>query len=84
MCTLECRSIVSRISVRVVNWKISGERRLVMIRVFEGGDGWTSCGRSEKSRVSGDLEPDDARERWGDGSVACMFMVASIGRWLLV
>lgn len=48
----------------------------MIIRVFEGGDGSTSGGRSEKSRESGDLEPDDARERCGDGRLACMFMFA--------
>jgi hypothetical protein len=43
-----------------------------MIRVFEGGDGCTRGGRSERSRVSGDLDPEDAREREGDGIVAFM------------
>jgi hypothetical protein len=44
----------------------------VIMRVFEGGDGSTSGGRSERSRESGDLFPDDARERCGDGIAACM------------
>lgn len=51
-----------------------------MIRVFEGGDGSTSGGRSERSIDSGDLERDEARDRCGDGRVACMFMVASMDR----
>jgi hypothetical protein len=41
--------------------------------VFEGGDGSTSGGRSERSSESGDLDPDDARERCGEGICACMF-----------
>jgi hypothetical protein len=44
----------------------------VIMSVFEGGDGSTSGGRSERSRESGDLVPDDARERCGEGIVACM------------
>jgi hypothetical protein len=48
-------------------------RHTVIIRVFDGGDGSTSGGRSEKSRESGDLVPDDARERCGEGMVACIF-----------
>jgi hypothetical protein len=43
------------------------------MRVFDGGDGSTSGGRSERSIESGDLVPDDARERCGEGMVACMF-----------
>lgn len=42
------------------------------MRVFEGGEGSTSGGRSERSRESGDLVPDDALERCGDGNVACI------------
>lgn len=44
----------------------------MMMSVFEGGDGSTSGGRSERSRVSGDLEPDDARERCGVGISTCI------------
>jgi hypothetical protein len=43
-----------------------------MMSVFEGGDGSTSGGRSERSRESGDLLPDDARERCGEGIVTSM------------
>ena len=57
---------------------MSGGEHTVMIRVFDGGDGWTSGGRSERSSESGDLLPDDAREREGDGMVTCMFAVASM------
>jgi hypothetical protein len=49
-----------------------------MINVFEGGDGSTSAGRSERSRESGDLLPDDARERDGDGMATCISAVAII------
>jgi hypothetical protein len=51
-----------------------------MISVFEGGDGSTSGGRSERSIESGDLLPDDARERCGDGAVACMFAIIDVAR----
>jgi len=39
------------------------------MRVLEGGDGWTSGGRSERSRVSGDLfsSVEDCREGLGEG-----------------
>lgn len=47
-----------------------------MINVFEGGDGSTSGGRSERSRDSGDLLPEDARDRDGEGRFACMFATA--------
>jgi hypothetical protein len=47
----------------------------VMMSVFEGGDGSTSGGKSERSRESGDLLRDDALERCGDGMVACMFAI---------
>lgn len=48
----------------------------MIIRVFEGGEGCTSGGRSERSRDSGDLEPELARERDGEGiSTAIVFMV---------
>jgi hypothetical protein len=55
----------------------------VMMSVFEGGDGSTSGGRSEKSRESGDLLPDDARERCGDGRVACMFAIICVAQRVL-
>lgn len=45
----------------------------VIMSVFDGGDGSTSGGKSERSRESGDLLPDDARERCGEGMVACIF-----------
>jgi hypothetical protein len=48
--------------------------------VLDGGDGSTSGGRSERSRESGDLLPDDARERCGDGTVACMFAIKDVAR----
>lgn len=44
------------------------------MRVFEGGDGSTSGGKSERSRERFDLF-DDALERCGDGVVACMSAV---------
>jgi len=45
-----------------------------MIRVLEGGVGSTSGGRSERSSFSGDLLPEDALERVGDGiSAGCMY-----------
>ncbi len=47
----------------------------VIIRVFDGGDGCTNGGRSERSRESGDLEPDDARERCGEGVEACILAI---------
>lgn len=47
----------------------------VMMRVFDGGDGSTSGGRSDKSMESGDLLRDDARERCGDGMLACMLAI---------
>lgn len=50
----------------------------VIMRVFEGGDGSTSGGRSERSSESGDLVPDDARERCGDGMVASMFATKEV------
>jgi hypothetical protein len=51
-----------------------------MMSVFEGGDGSTSGGRSEKSRESGDLLPEEARERIGDGRVACMFAIICVAQ----
>lgn len=48
----------------------------MMIKVLEGGDGSTSDGRSERSSESGDLLPEEARERDGEGRVACMFATA--------
>lgn len=47
----------------------------MIIRVFDGGDGCTNGGRSERSRESGDLEPDDARERCGEGVEACILAI---------
>lgn len=47
-----------------------------MIKVFEGGEGSTSGGRSERSIESGDLLLEEARERDGEGRVACMVAVA--------
>ena len=64
-------------------WKISGARRFVIMRVFEGGDGSTSGGRSERSRDSGDLLRDDARERCGDGTATCMIAVVSVCKSVL-
>jgi hypothetical protein len=55
----------------------------VIIRVFEGGDGSTSGGRSERSRDSGDLDPDDARERCGEGTATCMFATVSARKSML-
>ena len=51
-----------------------------MISVFDGGDGSISGGKSERSRESGDLLPDDARERCGEGTVACMFAIMDVAR----
>ena len=53
-----------------------GDTHTVIIKVFEGGDGSTSGGRSERSSESGDLLLEDARECDGDGMVACMFAAA--------
>lgn len=47
----------------------------VMMRVFDGGDGSTSGGRSDRSMESGDLLREDARERCGDGMVGCMLAI---------
>lgn len=55
-------------------WKISGARRFVIMRVFEGGEGSTSGGKLERSRDRFDLF-DDALERCGDGVDACMLAV---------
>lgn len=57
--------------------------RTVIMRVFEGGDGSTSGGRSERLRESGDLLPEDARERTGEGAVACMFAMRYACRYML-
>lgn len=47
----------------------------VIMSVFEGGDGWTSGGRSERSRESGDLDREEARDRCGEGiSVLILLM----------
>jgi len=42
------------------------------MRVFDGGEGSTSGGRSEKSSESDDLFLDDDRECWGEASVVDM------------
>ena len=47
----------------------------VIMRVFDGGDGCTNGGRSERSSDSGDLEPDDARERCGEDVEACILAI---------
>ena len=52
----------------------------VIISVFDGGDGSTRGGRSERSRESGDLLPEEARERNGDGMVTCIFAAAIMCR----
>ena len=44
----------------------------VIMRVFDGGEGSTSGGRSEKSSESDDLFLDDDRECWGEASVVDM------------
>jgi hypothetical protein len=51
----------------------------VMIKVFEGGEGWTSGGKSERSRDRFALEPELARERTGvDNPVdICCAMLSS-------
>lgn len=46
-----------------------------MMSVFDGGDGSTSGGRSERSIESGDLLLDDARERCGEGMLCCMLAI---------
>lgn len=51
----------------------------VIIRVFEGGDGSTRGGRLERSRESGDFEPEDARERAGEGIMAVMCRGSGVG-----
>jgi hypothetical protein len=61
---------------------LGGEYTVIM-RVFEGGDGSTSGGRSERSRDSGDLDPDDARERCGEGTATCMFATISVCKSML-
>jgi hypothetical protein len=65
------REEVLRMSARFT--EVFQVRLTVIMRVFEGGDGSTSGGRSERSRDSGDLLRDDARERCGDGTATCMF-----------
>lgn len=47
----------------------------VMIRVFEGGEGVVSGGRSERSSESGDLVRDDVRECCGEGRSVAMAVV---------
>ena len=50
------------------------------MRVFDGGEGSTSGGRSEKSSESDDLFLDDDRECWGEASV--VDMLGNISRCL--
>ena len=47
----------------------------VIMSVFEGGDGCTSGGRSERSSDSGDFVREEARDRWGDSISVVMFAV---------
>lgn len=47
----------------------------VMMSVFEGGDGWTSGGRSERSRESGDLDREEARDRCGEGISVLILLI---------
>ena len=47
----------------------------MIISVFEGGDGCTSGGRSERSSESGDLVRDEARDRCGDGMAVVISVV---------
>jgi hypothetical protein len=47
--------------------------------VLEGGDGWINGGKSERSSDSGDLVPEDARERCGDGSAVAMVVRVAVG-----
>lgn len=72
VCTAPYWLIVSRIWTRLEGLKISGSNRLVIMRVFDGGEGSTSGGRSEKSSESDDLFLDDDRECWGEASVVDM------------
>lgn len=53
----------------------------MMIKVFEGGDGSISGGSDERSRESGDLLLDEARECDGDGMPTCMFAAAIMCVW---
>jgi len=52
----------------------------VTISVLDGGDGSISGGRVERSRESGDRLLEDARERCGDGRVACMLAIMDVER----
>jgi len=52
----------------------------VTMSVLDGGDGSISGGRVERSRESGDRLLDEARERCGDGRVACMFAIMDVER----
>ena len=47
----------------------------LMMSVFEGGDGWTSGGRSERSRESGDLDREEARDRCGEGISVLILLI---------
>jgi biotin carboxyl carrier protein len=53
--------------------------RLVIMRVLDGGEGWINGGRSERSRESGDLEPEEARERKGEDSDSAMVVAEMAG-----
>jgi hypothetical protein len=52
-----------------------------MIKVFEGGEGCTSGGRSERSSESGDLDRDDVRECCGEGRSVAMAVVMFLASW---
>jgi hypothetical protein len=52
------------------------------MRVFDGGAGWMSGGRSEKSIDSGDLDLEDDRECCGEGIVAAMMWNMSEYYWV--
>lgn len=55
-----------RIWRREVGWKIEGSRRLVIRRVFEGGEGDMRGGTAERSRESGVRDPFDSGLDLGD------------------
>jgi hypothetical protein len=71
---LSCEQVLEMLVTAVEMWQVM---HTVIMRVLEGGDGSTSGGRSERSRDSGDLFPDDARERCGEGTATCMFATVS-------
>jgi len=49
------------------------------MRVFEGWAGSINEGRSERSRESGDFEPEEVRERIGEDSDSAMFAAETTG-----